>query len=581
MVWVLLCFVLAWGDETSHTYEKGEDLILWFNKVVPHNNPQEAYAFDKFPLCRGTRPEHAYDLTLGEALEGQELVDSRMPIKFLESSRSTAYCTQELNHEQVIVLSDAVKRSFWVQMYLDDLPIWANLGQYDEEKGDVLLFTQHDFVISYNGPQVIRVDYQGTGLVRIYDGTRDALDNRSLHMTYSVSWTATEVEFEERFASYLDPGFFENNIHWFSIFNSFVMVLLMCGLVMLILTRTLRKDYARFDRLEEIDALDSGLSESAGWKQISGDVFRPPDYLVLFSSGIGAGCQLAALGVGVLLTCVASPLYSYRGKLTYVVIIMYCFTSSVNGAVSANYYSSHKGKRWIRTMILSALLVPVPLATIGFLLNTIAVIYSSSAAIPFTSMLQILALFCFLCLPIHAAGTIIGRNFMSKPGFPTKVSPVSQPIRKEKSWYNDPLFLSAIGGLMPFGSISVELYFIFTSFWNYKFYYVYGLGALAFLLLAGTLVCVAIVASYFLLNAEDYRWAWVSYASAASTAVYMFLYAGYFYLCKTKMQGFFQFFFYFGYMGMACWAMFLLCGTIGYIGASIFVRLIYSHIKPE
>ena len=35
-------------------------------------------------------------------------------------------------------------------------------------------------------------------------------------------------------------------IHWFSIFNSFMMVVFLCGLVALILMRTLKNDYARF-----------------------------------------------------------------------------------------------------------------------------------------------------------------------------------------------------------------------------------------------------------------------------------------------------------------------------------------------
>ncbi len=39
--------------------------------------------------------------------------------------------------------------------------------------------------------------------------------------------------------------FFEHQIHWFSIFNSFMMVIFLCGLVALILMRTLRQDYAK------------------------------------------------------------------------------------------------------------------------------------------------------------------------------------------------------------------------------------------------------------------------------------------------------------------------------------------------
>lgn len=30
-----------------------------------------------------------------------------------------------------------------------------------------------------------------------------------------------------------------------------------------------------------------------------------------------------------------------------------------------------------------------------------------------------------------------------------------------------------LSGLLPFGSIFIEMYFVFTSFWNYKYYYVY------------------------------------------------------------------------------------------------------------
>lgn len=49
-------------------------------------------------------------------------------------------------------------------------------------------------------------------------------------------------------------------------------------------------------------------------------------------------------------------------------------------------------------------------------------------------------------------------------------------------------------------------YFIFTSFWAYKIYYVYGFMMLVLVILCIVTVCVTIVCTYFLLNAEDYRW---------------------------------------------------------------------------
>ena len=41
-------------------------------------------------------------------------------------------------------------------------------------------------------------------------------------------------------------------IHWFSIFNSFMMVIFLTGLVSMILLRTLRADYARYTAVSQL-----------------------------------------------------------------------------------------------------------------------------------------------------------------------------------------------------------------------------------------------------------------------------------------------------------------------------------------
>jgi transmembrane 9 superfamily protein 3 len=51
------------------------------------------------------------------------------------------------------------------------------------------------------------------------------------------------------------PPPFLSQIHWFSIFNSFMMVIFLTGLVSMILMRTLRNDYAKYAR--EDDDLES------------------------------------------------------------------------------------------------------------------------------------------------------------------------------------------------------------------------------------------------------------------------------------------------------------------------------------
>ena len=125
------------------------------------------------------------------------------------------------------------------------------------------------------------------------------------------------------------------------------------------------------------------------------------------------------------------------------------------------------------------------------------------------------------------------------------------------------------------------MYFVFSSFWNYKFYYVYGFMFLVMSMLIVVCACVAIVATYFLLNAEDYNWQWNSFLSVASTSFYVLMYAVYFYLTKTKMHGFFQISFYCGYVLVFCSTIFIVCGTVGFLGADAFVRRIYRGDFPS
>jgi transmembrane 9 superfamily member 3 len=121
-------------------------------------------------------------------------------------------------------------------------------------------------------------------------------EGQKLSFTYTVHWKKTTQPFESRFNRYLEYDFFEHKIHWFSIFNSFMMVVFLCGLVSLILLRTLRNDFARYAKDEDLDVEGMQvIGEDTGWKQVHGDVFRPPECLEFFSAIIGTGWQLAVL----------------------------------------------------------------------------------------------------------------------------------------------------------------------------------------------------------------------------------------------------------------------------------------------
>ncbi|CAL9080131.1 unnamed protein product [Musa acuminata var. zebrina] len=80
-------------------------------------------------------------------------------------------------------------------------------------------------------------------------------------------------------------------IHWFSIVNSCVTVLLLTGFLATILMRVLKNDILRYSLIEE--SLED--QEDSGWKHILGDVFRFPKNKSLFSAIIGSGTQLLVL----------------------------------------------------------------------------------------------------------------------------------------------------------------------------------------------------------------------------------------------------------------------------------------------
>ncbi|CAI9765315.1 unnamed protein product [Fraxinus pennsylvanica] len=574
---VRLLFSPALASESDHKYQPDDPVTLWVNKVGPYNNPQETYNYYSLPFCHSpVNAAHKWG-GLGEVLGGNELIDSLIDIKFQKPVDKTTICELELDETKVKQFKNAIENSYWFEFFMDDLPLWGFVGEMHLDRNSDnkhMLYRHKSITVKYNKDQIIHVNLTQYNPKLLELGT-------TLDMTYSVKWIPTDVSFARRFDVYLDHPFFEHQIHWFSIFNSFMMVIFLTGLVSMILMRTLRNDYAKYARDDDdLEALERDVSEESGWKLIHGDVFRPPRSLVLLSALVGTGAQLALLVLLVVLYAIVGMLYIGRGAIVTTFIVCYALTSFISGYVSGGMYARHGGKNWVKSMILTASLFPFLCFGIGFILNTVAIFYGSLAAIPFGTMVVVFVIWAFISFPLALLGTIIGRNWSGAPNNPCRVKTIPRPI-PEKKWYLTPSVVSMMGGLLPFGSIFIEMYFVFTSFWNYKVYYVYGFMLLVFLILIIVTVSVTIVATYFLLNAENYHWQWTSFLSAASTTVYVYLYSIYYYYAKTKMSGFFQTSFYFGYTLMFCLGLGILCGAVGYLGSNLFVRRIYRNIKCD
>jgi len=570
---VSLSVLIVNADEHSHIYSSGEEVVPWMNTIGPYHNRQETYAYFSLPFCKGPKEEIShYHETLGEAILGIELEFSGLGMQFNAPSVKSTFCEITIDAAQLETFIYAVKNHYWYQMYIDDLPIWGIVGEVGEDK-KYYIWTHKRFDIGFNEKYIVYVNLTS-------ENKMELKPDITIPFTYEVNWIPSKIEFHQRFNKYLDPSFFQHRIHWFSIFNSFMMVIFLVGLVFMILMRTLRKDYARYSRDEQIDDMERDLGDEYGWKQVHGDVFRSPTSAIFFTSLVGAGSQLILdLLLGILFV-ICGQLYTERGEMLNVGIIIYAITSPVNGYIGGSLYAKMDGRKWVRQLIISTFLVPGPLCATSFVIKVIAMYYHASRSVTLSVILSVTALCIFIILPLTFIGNVLGRNFSGQPNHPCRVNAVPRPI-PEKKWFMELWVIIPLGGILPFGCIFTEMYFIFTSFWAYKIYYVYGLMLLVVLMMLIVVMCVTIVASYFLLNSEDYRWHWTAFASAASTAIYVYCYSVYYYLFKTKMFGLFQTAFYFGYMAVFSCCLGLMCGTAGYFATKIFVNRIYSTVKID
>ena len=108
-------------------------MILWENKVGPYNNPQETYNYHELPFCRvetalDEKPTHKWG-GLGEILQGNELIDSGVEFRFRVDQPKTRLCGDVLTRKSARVFQRAVRKHYWYEFVMDDLPIWGFVGE--------------------------------------------------------------------------------------------------------------------------------------------------------------------------------------------------------------------------------------------------------------------------------------------------------------------------------------------------------------------------------------------------------------------------------------------------------------------
>ncbi|XP_077216476.1 transmembrane 9 superfamily member 7 [Tasmannia lanceolata] len=602
-------------------FQTGDELSVKVNKLSS-TRTQLPYDYYFLDYCKPDKIMNSAE-NLGEVLRGDRIENSIYTFRMREEQSCKVACLKKLDSESAKNFKEKIDDEYRVNMILDNLPV-AVLSQrrdgsqstsyehgfrvgfkgtYTGSKDDRYFINNHmSFKVMYHKdietdaarivgfevtPHSINHEYKQpwdeknpqllTCTKNIIQGStvpQEVDTDKEVIFTYDVSFKASEVKWASRWDTYLLMN--DDQIHWFSIINSLMIVLFLSGMVAMIMMRTLYKDIANYNQLETQDE----AQEETGWKLVHGDVFRPPINSSLLCVYVGTGVQFFGMALVTMIFALLGFLSpSNRGGLMTAMVLLWVFMGLFAGYSSARLYKMFKGTEWKMNTLKTAFMFPAIVFSIFFVLNALIWGEKSSGAVPFGTMFALVFLWFGISVPLVFVGSYLG---FKKPAMedPVKTNKIPRQI-PEQAWYMQPIFSILIGGILPFGAVFIELFFILTSIWLNQFYYIFGFLFIVFVILLITCAEITIVLCYFQLCSEDYHWWWRAYLTAGSSAFYLFLYAVFYFFTKLEITKLVSGILYFGYMSIVSYAFFVLTGTIGFYACFWFVRKIYSSVKID
>ncbi|GIL73933.1 hypothetical protein Vretimale_5121 [Volvox reticuliferus] len=571
-------------SETDHKYNVDDPVPLWASKVGPFTNPSETYEYYSLPYCRPKDGVKHKLLGMGEVVDANRMASTLYQLQFRKNRQREVICESVLDAEHLAKFRKAVKEDWYFQMYYDDLPVWGFIGRMEKlfkprgvAEYKYFLFTHIDFDIKYNDDRVIEINVS-TDPQEAVNISENVSGTVKARFTYSVKWTPTATTFEQRLQRYerfpLNPVHLE--IHWFSIINSCVTVLLLTGFLATILMRVLKADFIKYNK--DDPAMDE---EESGWKYVHGDVFRFPPQKNLFCAFVGTGTQLFYLALFIFVLALVGVFYPYnRGALYTALIMLYALTACIAGFVASSYYKQMEGELWVRNILMTCFVYCGPFLIMFAFLNTVAIFYRSTAALPFGTIVIMCLIWCIVAIPLTVFGGIAGKNNRAEFFAPCRTNKYPREI-PQLPWYRTTVPQMIMAGFLPFSAIYVELYYIFASVWGHKVYIIWSILAIVYVILIIVTAFITIALTYFQLAVEDHQWWWRSFLCGGSTGIFVYGYCFYYYYARSDMSGFMQTSFFFGYMLMVCYGFFLMLGTVGWRASLMFIRHIYRAIKCE
>lgn len=608
------------------TYKKDDDVQLLVNHITPSNidnRPDDnsaktyVYSFDYyFPKLRFCRPKdgepQAQSESLGLIIFGDRIYSSPFEFKMLENKQCVKLCTSTYSKSDALFVNRLIRLGYYHNWIIDGLPAAKLLrdqrthsdfygsgfpiGLIDDQ--NVAYLANHfDIKIEYHQRKadefrIVGVSVEPTSLNRKLAGDLTDLESclnvnsqyepvlldigkdTEVDFSYSVTFEASETVWATRWDKYLHV--YDPKIQWFSLINFSLIVLCLLTVIGHILIKTLRNDILKYNNID----LDDGIQDESGWKLVHGDIFRAPKNRILLSVVIGSGAQLFLMTFTTILFALFGLLSpSNRGALSTVMFILYALFGFFGSFISGYIYKVFDGENWKLNMALTPILVPGAMFVFFILLNFFLIFASSSGAIPIGTMFSIVLIWFVISVPLSVLGSIVALKFKRGLDKPVKTNQIPRQIPTQP-FYLKLAVVSMIAGIFPFGSMAVEIYFIYSSIWFNRIYYMFGFLFFCFVLMTITCSLITVLMTYYTLCFENYKWQWRSFIISGSCAIYIFIHS-LFLIKLDRLSGFTSVILYLGYSFMASGLIFILCGSIGFLTSLFFIKKIYAEIKVD
>lgn len=612
----------------------GEEIPMWVD-LVESKKTQVPFQYYDLPTCQGPSIKKAagFRKNLGAKLQGHNLKPSPYDIFGKVDLDCQALCMVKVGGNKLHWMRQLVDRQYRLHVSFDSLPVLMRSEERNYAvKGyplgfkappsftglamdEYYLYNHVKFSISYRedkdnfeGFRIVGFDAHPVSIKHKPEGEEikelssdtvlktcqagvdvkneletflpltfeDGADLLDIIYSYEVEWIPSEKYWSDRWDIYM-VGAPDDEIHYFSIVNSLMIVFFLMGAVATILLRTLKRDIAAYNDLQSVE----DAQEESGWKLVHGDVFRPPqNFGMLLCVAVGTGCQL---GVSVFLTILSAVLGFLspmnKGQTLSSIIVLYVLSGSVAGYISSRLYKLMDGKKWKRNTLLTATAFPGLLVSMFISLNIFLSFAGAATAVSFWTIMALFLLWSCVSTPLVFIGSFFGFR-AEKLSTPVKTNQIARVI-PEGLWYLKPPYTFLLGGILPFGSVCIELFFVLSALWLHQVYYIVGFLWVVALILSVTCALVAIVTVYLQLCGEDHQWWWRSFFNCAGAGFYFFLYALWFLSTKLNLVGALPAMVYLTYMSMLSIAFALFCGATGFLASLMFTRVIYGAIKID